>query len=57
MITTHPRQNRESLLKVRVKAETKDRVIRASQVLDIDQSSLIRLALAEYITRHCPHAA
>lgn len=50
-------QKRDSLLKVRVRHETKDRVIRASQVLDLDQSSLVRLALNEYISRHCPHAA
>lgn len=57
MPTTQQKPNRESLLKVRVRTETKQRVMAAANILDLDQSTLVRLALNEYIAHHCPHAA
>jgi hypothetical protein len=57
MITNTKHQNRESLLKVRVRTETKSRVIEAARLLDLDQSTLVRLAVQEYLSRHLPHAA
>lgn len=52
--------NRDALLRVRVRQDTKNRIEKAADVLELDQSSLIRLALREYIERHLPalnHAA
>lgn len=51
------RPKRDSLLKVRVKTATKAKVISAAEQLDLDQSTLVRVALQEYISRHCPNAA
>ena len=51
------RENRESLLKVRVRQSMKDRVIQAAQRLDLDQSTLVRLAVEDYLERHFPHVA
>lgn len=51
------RNNRDCLLKVRVREETKKRVIIAARVLDLDQSELVRLAVQDYLARNCPHAA
>lgn len=48
---------RGSLLKVRVRDETKERIIEAARLLDLDQSTLIRLALQDYLARKLPHAA
>jgi antitoxin component of RelBE/YafQ-DinJ toxin-antitoxin module len=57
MKTQHlPHRNREALLKVRVREDTKRSVIAAARALDLDQSSLVRLAVQEFIARH-PHAA
>lgn len=52
--------NKDALLKVRVRKDTKDRIEKAANVLELDQSSLVRLALREYLERHLPalsHAA
>jgi antitoxin component of RelBE/YafQ-DinJ toxin-antitoxin module len=57
MKTVSKRSNRDSLLKVRVKTTTKAKVISAAEQLDLDQSTLVRVALQEYISRHCPNAA
>ena len=57
MNTPQSKTTRESLLKVRVRTETKQRVKAAASILDLDQSTLVRLALNEYIALHCPHAA
>lgn len=51
------RQTRDSLLKVRVRNETKARVLAAAKILDLDQSTLVRLALQDYLSRHLPNAA
>lgn len=51
------RENRESLLKVRVRQSMKDRVIQAALLLDLDQSTLVRLAVEDYLERHFPHGA
>lgn len=57
MSTPSSKTNREALLKVRVREETKRKVITVAQALDLDQSSLIRLALQDFILRHYPNAA
>jgi predicted transcriptional regulator len=57
MSTPIQKQNRESLLKVRVRPDTKRRVIDAARILDLDQSTLVRLAVQDYLARNCPHAA
>jgi hypothetical protein len=53
MIARTSRLNRDSLLKVRVRPDTKERVIKASRDLDIDQSTLVRRAVNEFIAAHC----
>lgn len=54
---TRPRTNRTELLRVRVRPSTKRTLERAAARLDTDQSSLIRLALREYLRQHLPDAA
>lgn len=54
---TEPRKNRDSLLKVRVRTETKERVLDAARLLDLDQSTIVRLAVQEFLSRHVPQAA
>lgn len=57
MRTIAAKSARGSLLKVRVRNETKERVIEAARLLDLDQSTLIRLALQDFLSRNLPHAA
>ena len=49
--------NRDSLLKVRVRKDTKERIKTAAEKLDIAQSALVRMALAEFISNHRLNAA
>lgn len=54
------KQNRDALLKVRVRKDTKERIEQAADCLDLDKSALVREALREYLERHLPalaHAA
>lgn len=55
-IAPRKRSKRESLLKVRVRAEMKEKVVTAAEALDLDQSALVRAAVLEYIHRHFPDA-
>ncbi len=52
MPKTENKSNRESLLKVRVRESTKRRIIHAAEFLDLDQSTLVRLALQDYLSRN-----
>ena len=54
---TRTRNNRTELLRVRVRPDTKRSIESAAQRLDTDQSTLIRLALREYLRQHLPDAA
>lgn len=46
--------SRSSLLKVRMRPTTKDLIIEAAALMDLDQSNLARVAICEYIEKHCP---
>lgn len=54
---TRTRNNRTELLRVRVRPDTKRTIETAAARLDTDQSTLIRLALREYLRQHLPDAA
>lgn len=58
-VNTKPytRQNKTAVLRVRVREATKHIVEDAAQRLEIDQSTLIRLALRSYLKQHLPDAA
>lgn len=49
--------NKTALLRVRVRESTKRSIEEAAEYLETDQSTLIRLALREYLRHHLPHAA
>jgi len=50
------KQNRTAILKIRVSDATKAMVVRAAEELDLDQSSLVRIAIFNYISHHLPSA-
>lgn len=53
----HPRNNKTAVIRVRVRESTKRIIQHAADRMETDQSTLVRLAIREYLAHHLPDAA
>lgn len=51
------KQNKDVIIKARVQGRTKASIQRLADSMDLNESTIIRLAISQFIDRNRPHAA